>query len=81
MVVAPDSIKFAASDSAIYQSTPNPQYKAVNFYVAKNITPKQKVAFEISGKGEMPHEQEQAGSERRTGAESPQAPAAALESQ
>lgn len=59
MVVAPDSMKFAAGDSAIYQNTPNPQYKTVNFYVAKNVTAQQKVAFEISGTGEMPREPEQ----------------------
>jgi len=60
MVAAPDSIKFAASDSSIYKSTTNPQFKSVNFFVAKNITAQQKVAFEISGKGEMPREPEQA---------------------
>jgi len=59
MVVAPDSFKFNASDSSIYQNTPNPQYKTVNFYVAKNVTAQQKVAFEISGTGEMPREPEQ----------------------
>ena len=59
MVVAPDSIKFAAGDSSIYQNTPNPQYKTVNFYVAKNVTAQQKVAFEISGTGAMPREPEQ----------------------
>ncbi|HET8890161.1 MAG TPA: hypothetical protein VFQ41_14765 [Candidatus Angelobacter sp.] len=62
MVVAPDSMKFAAGDSAIYQNTPNPQYKTVNFYVAKNVTAQQKVAFEISGTGEMPREPEQTAS-------------------
>jgi len=61
MVVAPDSIKFTAGDSSIYQNTPNPQYKTVNFYVAKNITAQQKVAFEISGTGAMP-QPEQTGS-------------------
>jgi hypothetical protein len=60
MVATPDSIKFAASDSAVYESKTNPQFKSVNFFIAKNVTPKQKVAFAISGKGEMPREQEQA---------------------
>jgi len=59
MVATPDSIKFAASDSALYESKTNPQFKSVNFFIAKNVTPKQKVAFAISGKGEMPREQEQ----------------------
>ena len=62
MVVAPDSIKFAPGDSSTYQNTPNPQYKTVNFYIAKNVTAQQKVAFEISGTGEMPREQEQTAS-------------------
>jgi hypothetical protein len=60
MVAAPDSIKFAASDSTVYQAKTNPQFKSVNFFIARNLTPKQKVAFEISGKGEMPREPEQA---------------------
>jgi len=59
MVATPDSIKFAASDSALYESKTNPQFKSVNFFIAKNVTQKQKVAFAISGKGEMPREQEQ----------------------
>jgi len=60
MVAAPDTIKFAASDSALYQTAPNTQFKGVNFFVAKNVAPKQKVAFAISGKGEMPREPQQA---------------------
>ncbi len=60
MVAAPDSMQFAATDTALYQTNTNPQFKGVNFFVAKNVTPKQKVAFAISGRGEMPHEQEQA---------------------
>jgi hypothetical protein len=67
MVAAPDSIKFAASDSAIYESKTNPQFKSVNFFIAKNITPKQKVAFAISGKGEMPREPEQASAPNANG--------------
>jgi len=60
MVATPDSIKFAASDSAVYESKTNPQFKSVSFFVARNVTAKQKVAFAISGKGQMPREQEQA---------------------
>src|SRR5262245_16671360 len=62
MVVALDSIKFAAGDGSIYQNTPNPQYKTVNFYVAKNVIAQQKVAFEISGTGAMLRESEQTAS-------------------
>lgn len=68
MVAAPDSIKFAASDSAIYEAKSNPQFKSVNFFIAKNVTPKQKVAFAISGKGAMPREPEQAAAPRNGGA-------------
>jgi hypothetical protein len=68
MVAAPDSIKFAASDSAVYEAKSNPQFKSVNFFIAKNVTPKQKVAFAISGKGAMPREPEQAAAPRNGGA-------------
>ena len=68
MVAAPDSIQFAASDSAIYEAKSNPQFKSVNFFIAKNVTPKQKVAFAISGKGAMPREPEQAAAPRNGGA-------------
>jgi hypothetical protein len=60
MVAAPDSIKFSPSDSSVYQTKTNPQFKNVNFFIAKNISSQQKVAFEITGKGEMPREPEQA---------------------
>lgn len=77
MVVAPDSIKFTAGDSSIYQNTPNPQYKTVNFYVAKNITAQQKVAFEISGTGAMP-QPEQTGSNGGGGRGEPAGPGGGL---
>jgi hypothetical protein len=60
VVATPNTFKFAATDSALYQSQTNPQFKSVTFFMAKNVTPQQKVAFEISGKGEMPREPEQA---------------------
>jgi hypothetical protein len=78
MVVAPDSIKFAAGDSSIYQNTPNPQYKTVNFYVAKNVTAQQKVAFEISGTGAMPREPEQTASNGDGGRGEPAGPGGGL---
>jgi hypothetical protein len=78
MVVAPDSIKFAAGDSSIYQNTPNPQYKTVNFYVAKNVTAQQKVAFEISGTGAMPREPEQTASNGGGGRGEPAGPGGGL---
>lgn len=78
MVVAPDSIKFAPGDGSIYQNTPNPQYKTVNFYVAKNVTAQQKVAFEISGTGEMPREPEQTASNGGGGRGEPAGPGGGL---
>jgi len=61
VIAAPDPIKFAPDDSALYQNKNNPQFQGVNFYVAKNVTPQQKVAFEIAGQGEMPGPQASAG--------------------
>lgn len=78
MVAAPESIKFAPSDSAVYQATTNPQFKKVNFFVAKNITAQQKVAFEISGKGEMPREPEQAPAQGAPGRGEPAGPGGGL---
>lgn len=57
MVAEPDSIKFSAADSSVYQTKTNPQFKSVNFFIAKNIGKQQKTAFEISGRGEMPREE------------------------
>lgn len=60
VVAAPNTFKFAPNDSALYQTQTNPQFKNVNFFVAKNISSQQKLTFEISGKGELPRESEQA---------------------
>jgi hypothetical protein len=60
VVAAPEPIKFAADDSSLYQNKNNPQFKGVNFFVAKNVTPQQKAAFEIAGNGEMPREPQEA---------------------
>jgi hypothetical protein len=60
MVALPDSIKFSPSDAALYQNKNNPQFKTLNFYIARNITGQQKASFEVAGKGQMPQEQPQA---------------------
>lgn len=78
MVAAPDTIKFAASDSALYQTNTNPQFKGVNFFVAKNVTPKQKVAFAISGKGEMPQPEQAAAPGNSGGRGEPAGPGGGL---
>ncbi|HZU31409.1 MAG TPA: hypothetical protein VFB79_09850 [Candidatus Angelobacter sp.] len=57
LVAAPDSIKFSATDNSIYQNKANPQFKNVNFFIAKNVSKQQKAAFEIAGRGEMPREE------------------------
>lgn len=59
MIAAPDTIKFSAGDNTVYKAQTNPQFKSVNFFIARNVTAQQRVAFEISGKGEMPREPEQ----------------------
>jgi hypothetical protein len=57
LVVVPDSMKFSPANTSLYQNRPNPQFKNVNFYFTKNVTPQQKVGFEVAGTGEMPQEQ------------------------
>jgi hypothetical protein len=61
VVAAPGSIKITPADKSLYQMRNNPQFKNVNFYVAKNATAQQQLAVELAGSGEMPREQEQAG--------------------
>ena len=56
VVAAPESMKFAFADSSQYQPRNNPQFKGVNFFVAKNVTPQKQVNFDLSGTGDMPRE-------------------------
>ncbi len=69
LVAAPESMKFAPADKSLYQLKNNPQFKGVNFYIAKDVTPRQQIGFEISGSGVMPTEPEQApgGADNRPG--------------
>jgi hypothetical protein len=69
IVAAPESIKFSPAESSLFQSRNNPQFKGVNFFVAKNVTPQQQVAFEIAGTGAMPQQAQEAGAEAPGGAE------------
>ncbi len=69
IVAAPESIKFSPAESSLFQSRNNPQFKGVNFFVAKNVTPQQQVAFEIAGTGAMPQPAQEAGGEAPGGAE------------
>jgi hypothetical protein len=60
IVAAPDSMKIALADKSLYQLKNNPQFKGVNFFVAKSVTPQQQTGFELSGSGVMPGESDQA---------------------
>jgi hypothetical protein len=60
IVVAPESMKVVPEDKSLYQVNNNPQFKGVNFFVAKSITPQKQAGFELSGSGVMPAESEQA---------------------
>ena len=60
IVAAPETMKFAPADKSLYQLKNNPQFRGVNFYVAKGVAPQQQIGFEISGSGAMPTEPEQA---------------------
>jgi hypothetical protein len=60
IVVAPESMKVVPEDKSLYQVNNNPQFKGVNFFVAKSVTPQKQAGFEISGSGVMPAESEQA---------------------
>lgn len=61
VVAAPESIKFSPADKTLYRTQNNPQFKNVNFFVAKGVAPQATTAFEIAGTGEMPREQEPTG--------------------
>jgi hypothetical protein len=78
MVAAPDSIKFTPSDASLYQSKNNPQFKTLNFFVAKNITAQQKASFEVAGKGQMPQEQASAQQPQANGPGEPAGPGGGL---
>ncbi|HEU4413716.1 MAG TPA: hypothetical protein VFT65_02950 [Candidatus Angelobacter sp.] len=60
VVAAPQAMTIAPADKSLYESKSNPQFKGLNFYVAKNVTPQKAMTFDISGSGDMPREQEQA---------------------
>jgi hypothetical protein len=60
IVAAPASIKFSPLESSLYQNRNNPQFKGMNFFVAKSVAPQARVGFEIEGSGEMPRESDAA---------------------
>jgi hypothetical protein len=60
VIATPDPIKFAPADKSLYQTTTNPRFPGVNFFVAKGVGPQRQVGFEISGTGVMPRDSGQA---------------------
>lgn len=70
VVAAPEPIKFTPADSSLYQTRNNPQFKNVNFFVAKGVSPEKRAGFEIEGSGTMPREEQTAAN----GAPEPAAP-------
>jgi hypothetical protein len=60
IIVAPETMKFAPADKSLYQLNNNPQFRGVNFFVAKAPTAQQQTGFEISGSGVMPSASQQA---------------------
>jgi len=78
MVAAPDSIKFSPTDTTLYQIKTNPQFKNVNFFIAKNVSPQQKASFEIAGQGEMPRDEAAAPAPRANGRGEPAGPGGGL---
>jgi hypothetical protein len=71
-VAAPEPIKFTPTDSALYRATTNPQFKNVNFFVAKSVGPQSQASFEITGSGAMPPEE--ASAPQGNGAGGPEMP-------
>jgi hypothetical protein len=74
MVAAPQAMKVSPAAQNVYTANNNPQFQGVNFYIAKNVTPQQQVAFEISGAGEMPRESEPAAADPNGGGRGRQGP-------
>ncbi|HLK51877.1 MAG TPA: hypothetical protein VKU42_00395 [Candidatus Angelobacter sp.] len=74
MVAVPDSMKVTPSDSALYQVKTNPQFKNVNFFIAKNVTSQQKTAVEVAGTGEMPREEQASAAPAANGRREPGEP-------
>ena len=70
LVAAPESMKFAFTDSSSFQRRDNPQFKGVAFYVAKSVTPQKQVSFELAGTGEVPRDSEAPAGAGAGGAES-----------
>lgn len=50
-VGVPGPMKIAPVDKSLFQTTTNPQLPGVTFFVAKDVTSKQQVGFEVSGTG------------------------------
>jgi hypothetical protein len=56
LVVAPDSMHFAASDGSVYTPTKDPQIKDVTLYLVKSPQPSQQLGFTVAGTGIIPQQ-------------------------
>ena len=60
LVVVPNSINVVPEPGAVFVPTTDPQIKNMKMLVASNVTPQQKLAFEIEGSGLMPRDEQRA---------------------
>lgn len=67
LIVTPTSINLAPEDNTVYTPRSDPQFKNVSLYVAKDLTPESKLAFQLQGTGELPREEASSGGGRNSG--------------
>lgn len=60
LVVAPDTMNFAASDASVFTPNKDPQIKDVTLYLVKSPQPAQQLGFAVSGNGVIPQQSQQA---------------------
>jgi hypothetical protein len=60
LVVVPSGMNFNASDASVYQPNKDPQIKDVTLYLVKSPQATQKLAFEVTGTGVIPQQNDQA---------------------
>jgi hypothetical protein len=60
LIVVPSGMTFNASDASVYQPNKDPQIKDVTLYLVKSPQPTQQLAFEVTGTGVIPQQNDQA---------------------
>jgi len=60
LVVVPGGMNFTAFDASVYQPNKDPQIKDVTLYLVKSPQPAQQLAFEVTGTGVIPQQNDQA---------------------